>query len=250
MLLRIKVQKGLFRSDRASRSHNIDVVCQECHGRIPPDEKFCPYCHVVILRRYCPGCRKLVPDHILICPYCGSSAGDKPKARILQYPMNVAAMILVLFIVTLYFLWPDQKSDQVKSPRSAADHRKVSISSTQPKQVNKITSKPQESATINVSKNVEKGARLNLEGHALIKQGRYREAVSLLNQAVETFPEDTNIIDYVFAQYNLAHSLRKIGKSEEAIPYLQRCIAYDSQNQMFQRELQAARRDVTRNENY
>jgi hypothetical protein len=71
--------------------------------------------------------------------------------------------------------------------------------------------------------------------------------VSTLHQAIETFPDNAENIEYVFAQYNLAHSLRKIGKSEEAIPYLKRCIAYDSHNVMFQKELQAAQRDLSRN---
>jgi len=100
---------------------------------------------------------------------------------------------------------------------------------------------------VKTAKNVEEGARLNLQGHALIQQGRYQEAVSTLHQAVETFPDNTEDIEYVFAQYNLAHSLRKIGKSEEAIPYLKRCIAYDRHNQMFQKELQAAQRDLSGN---
>jgi RNA polymerase subunit RPABC4/transcription elongation factor Spt4 len=231
-------------------AQNVVVLCRECRGRILPDDKFCRHCDAVILRRYCPSCRKLVPDHTLICPYCGASAGEKPKARILQYPMNVAAMILILFVASLYFLWPDEKSNQVKSPAppKIVEQPKVAqapIAKPQPQPKSEVP--VQKAVAVNATKNIEKGARLNLQGHALIKQGRYKEAVSTLHQAVETFPANTETIDYVFAQYNLAHSLRKIGKSEEAIPYLKRCIAYDSHNRMFQKELQAAQRDMSRN---
>lgn len=104
----------------------------------------------------------------------------------------------------------------------------------------------QESSPISAAKDIQKGAQLNLKGHSLIKRGRYREAVPVLYKAIETFPEDTKTIDYVFAQYNLGHSLRKIGKSDQAIPYLERCVVYDRRNQMFQRELKAARRDLLR----
>jgi tetratricopeptide (TPR) repeat protein len=240
-----------MRRQQTLPTQDITVLCRECHGRIQPEDKFCAHCDAVILRRYCPACRKLVPDHALICPYCGASAGEKPKSGILQYPMNVATMILALFVASLYFLWPsDKKTDQAKPPvqqnikapevaQIPAVKKEVKPSTT--------TASVKKAAVVRVTKNVEEGARLNLQGHALIKQGRYQEAVSTLHQAVETFPENAENIDYVFAQYNLAHSLRKIGKSEEAIPYLKRCIAYDSHNQMFQRELQAAQRDISRN---
>jgi tetratricopeptide (TPR) repeat protein len=229
-------------------TQNIAVLCRECHGQIQPDDKFCAHCDAVILRRYCPGCNKLVPDHALMCPYCGASAGEKSKTGILQYPNNLALIILILFAASLYYLWPDQKSNQVKSSPQKVEAPKVA---ELPNAINEtkasaptVVKKP---AVPKAAKNVEEGARLNLEGHALIQQGRYKEAVSTLHQAVETFPDNTENIQYVFAQYNLAHSLRKIGKSDEAIPYLKRCIAYDSHNMMFQKELQAAQRDLSRN---
>lgn len=237
---------------------NIAVLCRECRGRIQPEDKFCAHCDAVILRRYCPGCNKLVPDHALMCPYCGASASEKAKAGILQYPNNLALIILILFVASLYYLWPNQKSNEgktfvknVEAPKLAKapvaiNEAKASAPAVvkKPSAVKPATVKP---AVVKVAKDVEAGARLNLQGHALIQQGRYQEAVSTLHQAVETFPDNTENIEYVFAQYNLAHSLRKIGKSEEAIPYLKRCIAYDSRNVMFQKELQAAQRDLSRN---
>ncbi len=229
---------------------NIAVLCRECCGRIQPEDKFCAHCDAVILRRYCPSCRKLVPDHTQMCPYCGASSGEKPKAAIFQYPTNVALMILILFGTSLYFLWPHQKSNQAKSSTSKIESPKVAQLTV----AKSVAAKPSAPAIVKkppivnkAPKNVEEGARLNLQGHALIQQGRYKEAVSTLHQAVQTFPDNTDNIEYVFAQYNLAHSLRKIGKSDEAIPYLKRCIAYDSHNQMFQKELQAAQRDLSRN---
>ncbi|MCI0445603.1 tetratricopeptide repeat protein [bacterium] len=240
---------------QALPTQNIAVLCRECHGRIQPEDQFCNHCDAVILRRYCAGCRKLVPDHALMCPYCGASAGEKPKVGILQYPMNVATMILLLFVASLYFLWPsEKKTNQVKSPaqQNIKAPEVAQIPAVKKEVKPAVTVSAKKAAVVKVGKNVQpknvqEGARLNLEGHALIKQGKYQEAVSTLHQAVETFPENTENIEYVFAQYNLAHSLRKVGKSEEAIPYLKRCIAYDSHNVMFQKELQAAQRDLSRN---
>jgi tetratricopeptide (TPR) repeat protein len=229
-------------------TENIAVLCRECHGRILPEDKFCKHCDAVILRRYCPGCRKLVPDHALMCPYCGANAGEKPTAGILQYPNNLALIIFILFAASLFFLWPHQKSNQVKSSPQKVEVAKTVKAPLPVKEARKSSpSVPKKTRVVKVVKNLEEGTRLNLQGHALIQQGRYQEAVSTLHQAVQTFPDNSENIQYVFAQYNLAHSLRKIGKSEEAIPYLKRCIAYDSHNVMFQKELQAAQRDISRN---
>jgi tetratricopeptide (TPR) repeat protein/RNA polymerase subunit RPABC4/transcription elongation factor Spt4 len=240
------------------RFHGGDLVCQQCHGRIAPDEQFCAQCHAVILRRYCPGCRKLVPEHARICPYCGTKATEKSKRPVLIDRIEAVPTILVLFFVALLLLLVDQKRGQETPSDRMDDHGKVATAppsgsshqqAIQTAEEKIITSGLQKSAQNIAAKNVKKGAILNLKGHTLIKQGRYREAVPLLYKAIETFPEDTRTIDYVFAQYNLGHSLRKIGKSDEAIPYLERCVVYDRQNRMFQRELQAARRDLTRKDN-
>jgi tetratricopeptide (TPR) repeat protein len=239
-----------MRKGQALPTQNIAVLCRECHGRIQPEDKFCNHCDAVILRRYCAGCRRLVPDHVLMCPYCGASASEKPKVGILQNPMNVATLILIVFVASLYLLWPsDKKTNQVKLPaqQSIKAPEVAQIPAAKKEVKPAVTVSTKKAAVVKVAKNIEEGARLNLQGHALIKQGKYQEAVSTLHQAVETFPENTENIEYVFAQYNLAHSLRKIGKSDEAIPYLKRCIAYDSHNQMFQKELQAAQRDLSRN---
>jgi tetratricopeptide (TPR) repeat protein len=161
---------------------------------------------------------------------------------------------LILFVVSLYYLWPNQESNE--AAKTSTQNVEAPKLAKQPVAINEakgsapaVVKKPAvvKPAVVEVANKVEEGARLNLQGHSLIKQGRYQEAVSTLHQAIDTFPENSGNIEYVFAQYNLAHSLRKIGKSEEAIPYLKRCIAYDSHNVMFQKELQAAQRDLSRN---
>jgi RNA polymerase subunit RPABC4/transcription elongation factor Spt4 len=259
VLLRIKIHRNQSGTREPLRFDGADLACQQCHDKIAPEAKFCPQCHAVILRRYCPGCKKLVPDHAPNCPYCGTSATQKSKERILLDSTNATPLILGLSFVALLSLWLYQKPeretpssrirgpDKVITPSSPISSHQQSIQASEQKI---STSELEKSSQISAAKNVQKGARLNLKGHKLIKLGRYREAVPLLHQAIDTFPEDTRTIDYVYAQYNLAHSLRKIGKSDEAIPYLERCVAYDRQNRMFQRELQAARRDLAIRNNY
>jgi tetratricopeptide (TPR) repeat protein/predicted Ser/Thr protein kinase len=87
----------------------------------------------------------------------------------------------------------------------------------------------------------ENGAQLNDEGYSLIQQGRYEEAVPVLQQAVAAFPENTDDITYAYALYNLGHALRMAGQPEEAIPILERRLEIPDQKETVRRELDAAR---------
>jgi RNA polymerase subunit RPABC4/transcription elongation factor Spt4/predicted Zn-dependent protease len=250
VLLRIRLPKNWLIKGREIRVVADEVKCPECNYIIKPDDKFCGHCHAVILRRYCQPCKRLVPDHTEFCPYCHASAKEKRKTRNLM-PLTNIAMVGVLLLVTILF-WPDPTPEQ-KSPAQQSNRPSVTTTPRPGVQIASTTNKSEAVKPVVEAvpeKNPQTGIRLNLKGHSMIQQGRYHEAVSLLYQSIKSFPEGSNMIEYFFAQYNLGHSLRKIGKSEEAIPYLERCVAYDRQNQMFKNELAAARRDVQRKENY
>jgi RNA polymerase subunit RPABC4/transcription elongation factor Spt4 len=102
VLLRIKIHRNQSGTREPLRFDGADLACQQCHGKIAPEAKFCPQCHAVILRRYCPGCKKLVPDHAPNCPYCGTSATQKSKQRILLDSTNATPLILVLSFAALF----------------------------------------------------------------------------------------------------------------------------------------------------
>jgi serine/threonine protein kinase len=85
------------------------------------------------------------------------------------------------------------------------------------------------------------GAQLNEEGYSLIQQGRYDEAVSVLQKAVASFPRGTTDINYAYALFNLGHALRMSGRPEEAIPILERRLQIPDQTETVQEELDAAR---------
>jgi eukaryotic-like serine/threonine-protein kinase len=85
------------------------------------------------------------------------------------------------------------------------------------------------------------GAQLNDEGYALIQQGRYDEAVPVLQKAVASFPRGTTDINYAYALYNLGHALRMAGQPEAAIPILERRLQSPNQTATVQKELDAAR---------
>jgi serine/threonine-protein kinase len=85
---------------------------------------------------------------------------------------------------------------------------------------------------------------LNDRGFALMNQGRYADAVPLLQRAVAGYPSNSTDIGYAYALYNLGRSLRLSGRPAEAIPYLERRLRFANQRATVRRELAAARRDA------
>jgi eukaryotic-like serine/threonine-protein kinase len=88
------------------------------------------------------------------------------------------------------------------------------------------------------------GAELNDQGFALMQQGRYDEAVPILQRAVDSFPEGTTDLNYAYALFNLGAALRRAGRPEEAIPVLERRLQIPNQTGTVRRELEAARREA------
>jgi serine/threonine-protein kinase len=89
------------------------------------------------------------------------------------------------------------------------------------------------------------GAALNAEGFELMQDGRYDEAIPILEQAVAAFPQGTTDLNYAYALYNLGRSLRLAGRPDEAVPILERRLRIPNQSATVRRELQAARSSST-----
>ena len=86
----------------------------------------------------------------------------------------------------------------------------------------------------------ESGASLNDRGFALMNEGRYDEAIPLLEQAVNSYPAGTTDLGYAYALFNLGRALRLAGRPAEAVPVLQRRLAIPNQRGVVKRELQLA----------
>jgi serine/threonine-protein kinase len=83
-------------------------------------------------------------------------------------------------------------------------------------------------------------AELNDLGFSLSNQGRYEEAIPILQRAVDAYPAGSDELTYAFALFNLGHALRMAGRPEEAIPVLERRLEIPNQTGEVQRELEAA----------
>jgi eukaryotic-like serine/threonine-protein kinase len=90
------------------------------------------------------------------------------------------------------------------------------------------------------------GARLNDQGFQLMNQGRYDEAIPILQRAVESFPPGTSDLNYAYALFNLGRSLRLAGRPDEAIPILEQRLAIPNQTGVVRRELELARQEAGR----
>jgi serine/threonine-protein kinase len=80
---------------------------------------------------------------------------------------------------------------------------------------------------------------LNDLGFSLINEGRYEEAIPILERAVAA-AEGTEGLTYPYALFNLGHALRMAGRPEEAIPILEQRLEFPDQTEEVQRELDAA----------
>jgi hypothetical protein len=85
------------------------------------------------------------------------------------------------------------------------------------------------------------GARLNAQGFNLMSEGRYEEAIPILQQAVDSFPAGTTDLDYAYALFNLGQALRLAGRPDEAVPILERRLQIPNQTGVVRRELALAR---------
>jgi tetratricopeptide (TPR) repeat protein len=88
------------------------------------------------------------------------------------------------------------------------------------------------------------GARLNDQGFQLMSEGRYDEAIPILQRAVNSFPAGTTDLNYAYALFNLGQALRLAGRPDEAIPILEQRLEIPNQTGTVRRELELARRDA------
>jgi eukaryotic-like serine/threonine-protein kinase len=88
------------------------------------------------------------------------------------------------------------------------------------------------------------GAALNEEGFALIQAGEPEAAVPVLEEAVASFPEGSEDINYAYALFNLGNALRLSGRADEAIPVLERRLEIPDQEAKVREELEAAQAEA------
>jgi serine/threonine-protein kinase len=88
------------------------------------------------------------------------------------------------------------------------------------------------------------GADLNAQGFDLMNQGRYDEAIPILQRAVDSFPSGTTDLNYAYALFNLGKSLRLAGRPDDAIPILEQRLKIPNQTETVRQELELAKQQA------
>ena len=141
-----------------------------------------------------------------------------------------------------------------KSPPSRADRTPAQPSQREPAKKQKKAKKeskggqsqaaPADAAPATPASSSASGAELNAQGFELMNQGRYAEAIPILQQAVRSFPKGTTDLNYAYALYNLGKSLRLAGRADEAIPILKQRLKIPNQTETVKRELELAKQEA------
>ena len=92
-------------------------------------------------------------------------------------------------------------------------------------------------------KNPDAGAQTHLEGHQALLSGDYERAIELQRQAIQAL-EGSNRPEYWYAHYDLGVALRKAGRPDEAIPYLEKRLQYPENRGTVKAELRRARAEA------
>jgi serine/threonine protein kinase len=122
-----------------------------------------------------------------------------------------------------------------KGEASETTEPERSASQSQPAAETRAMSPPEPSAT-----DPARGAALNEQGFAMVQAGEYEAAVPVLEEAVTSFPEGTDDLDYAYALFNLGNALRLSGRPADAIPVLERRLEIPNQEGKVRKELEAA----------
>ena len=91
---------------------------------------------------------------------------------------------------------------------------------------------------------VAKARDLNNQGSNLLRAGKVSEGISLLEQAVHTFPKDTHDENYASALLNLGRAWRMAGRPDISIRLLQQRMKINIERDEVERELLAAKRQA------
>jgi tetratricopeptide (TPR) repeat protein len=135
----------------------------------------------------------------------------------------------------------EQQREQQQEQQPAQEEQPAEQAPAEDPQVEQQEQAPEEETG---SFDPQRGAQLNEEGFALMQSGDYAGAVPILQEAVASWPEDSQDINYAYALFNLGKSLNRSGRPDEAIPYLEKRLNWNDQRDTVQAELDLAKRNA------
>jgi eukaryotic-like serine/threonine-protein kinase len=192
--------------------------------------------------------RALAPTPAPAAPPAPATRPTAPLLRAEPRPrrtrlLPVAALLVALIVAGAAVFAFAGGNDSSSPPKQAAKahKKKATKKHATTAAAAPAPASPQPSPAPPTSATGTSGSALNNQGYSLIQQGRYADAVPILERAVHAFPPGTSDINYQYALFNLGHALRLAGRPAEAIPILEQRLRYPDQRARVQAELDAAR---------
>jgi eukaryotic-like serine/threonine-protein kinase len=162
--------------------------------------------------------------------------------------LRTAAVLALLAAVAVIAVVVLSGSDKGGRRTAGSPQAKAKQAKSQPQKSSEAASPPATeapAATPTASgADPARGASLNEQGYALIQEGEYEAAVPVLEEAVRSFPEGTEDLNYAYALFNLGNALRLSGRPEEAIPVLEQRLQIPNQTEAVEQELETARAEA------
>jgi eukaryotic-like serine/threonine-protein kinase len=189
------------------------------------------------------------PSTPTAAPAVSSSRPRRRRPGMLALMLAIALIALAAAaIVGAVSGGDDNSSTQGAKPTPAAPKNTDTTKKKEPAK-KKSEPKQEESAPAPANKDTgsydpARGAALNSQGFALMNQGDYDQAISILQQAVDSFPPGTNDLNYAYALFNLGKSLRLAGQPDKAIPILEQRLEIPNQTETVQHELDLAKQQA------
>jgi len=166
--------------------------------------------------------------------------GDEAVARRARWPALLAAGLTAVAAVALVLLLAGGSGEP---RREAVDRGKTSstaaasAASSRPSTTAAAAAQPPPPATADDAS----PASLNDRGFALLRQGRYGEAIAPLRAAVQGYRSaGATGLPYAYALFNLAVALNRSGDPADAVPLLRERLKFDDQRKTVQAELDDA----------
>ena len=140
----------------------------------------------------------------------------------------------------------ESRKERRSKSRSSSSSTQPSPSTTSPSTTSPSTTSPTTPGGSGGGGSGESAAALNQQGFGLMNQGRYGDAVPVLQRAVQECGNDPQDLTCAYAMYNLGRSLRLAGRPRDAIPVLERRLKNPDQKATVQGELEQARAAASR----
>ena len=175
-----------------------------------------------------------------------------PRSRVLAVAAVLAGIVVASSVIAL---WAAGRHSATRAMVATRSHPPVVAAARKsPPARAGASAHPAPAPAPTVPVSAALASELEAEGHGLLEDGRYGNAVPVLKRAVlatgKTLgaclePANTTCLTYAYALYDLGRAVRLSGDPQEAVAILERRLQIDNQRSVVVAELQLARERIS-----